>query len=425
MSQVLAARWVLVRGDLLLDGGGVRVEGGRVRELLENRRAVRKAAEEHGVMLRDFGDGVLTPGLVNAHAHLELGWARGLLGGGLGFARWVGDLVRARAGIGAEDEVEGVGSGARELLGGGTTCVGDIDASGAMGRALVEGRLGLGGPRTVRFREVLDAGDPTRREAALARVAEAPGEFGESPTDSWWEGLSPHAPFTCSPQLLRRCAELARARELPIQVHWAESEEERNWLLQGSGPFAKVLEGSPHRPGLELLAQAGLLGPKTSLVHANLPEEGDVERVARAGASVVHCPGTHAFFGRSPFDWEPWLRAGVPVALGTDSLASNAALSLPREMALARAAAPELDPETVWEAVTHSAARALGLSGQVGALEVGCLADCAFFDLGAGMGRGPGFRPRSSLLEALTLGEATLGPVLLAGETAAVGGREE
>ncbi|MFT5688507.1 MAG: cytosine/adenosine deaminase-related metal-dependent hydrolase [Planctomycetota bacterium] len=396
--RLYSARYLLSRVGLLLEGGGVCVQEGRIVELLGNPAAVRSRAGESSVEWHDLGDVVLTPGLVNAHAHLELGWAKGLLSGDAGFADWVVELIRARRDVTPEDEVAALISGANRLLETGTTTVGDIDASGA--RLRMDPHEQARGPFVLHLPEVLDGGDPTRSEAALERLRGI-----EDNILQLRPGLSPHAPFTVSPGLLRSCAAYANSRELAVQVHWAESEEERLWLLQGEGPFAGPLGNSPRQSGLQLLDQAGLLGRRTSLVHANLPESGDHERVASSGASIVHCPGTHAFFGRDPFQWQDWLKLSVPLALGTDSLASNADLDLRREMSLARDAAPDLDPEVLWKAATEGGARALCLETEVGALAPGLRADFALFDLGGDLPSGTPSAQYRSLLESLTSGE--------------------
>jgi cytosine/adenosine deaminase-related metal-dependent hydrolase len=116
-----------------------------------------------------------------------------------------------------------------------------------------------------------------------------------------------------------------------------------------------------------------------SLVHGNFPARGEAERIAAAGAVVVHCPGSHAWFEREPFPLEHYRRRGVVLALGTDSLASNEALDLRREMALLRRAHPHLRPEFVWDMATRNGARALGAAGRIGELIPGSAADiCAF-----------------------------------------------
>jgi len=356
------------------------VERGRVRAVLRGPRAVRRA----GGRIVDLGAAVLTPGLVDAHAHLELTALAGRVPATGGFGAWVGRLLALRARTPERELERGVRSGAQQLVRTGTTAVGDIDSTGLAARALKDGPL-----RVRLYREVLDGGDPERTGAAAARVSRALAGGA-----ALREGLSPHAPFSVTPELLAMLARVARRRRLPVTVHWSETRAELDWLRDGRGPLAPLLVRSPHRSGLDLLADAGLLGPATSLVHGNLPERGEALRIARAGATLVHCPGSHRFFGRAPFPLAHYRARRVHLALGTDSAASNDGLDMRHEMALLRAAHPSLAPETVWRMATEGGARALGWSDALGALAPGRRADLALFEVGA--------RGRRGILEELT-----------------------
>ena len=160
---------------------------------------------------------------------------------------------------------------------------------------------------------------------------------------------------------------------------------------------------------LDLIEEAGLLGPRTALVHGNLPAPGEPERLAATGTSLVHCPGTHRFFGRDPFPLEEYRRAGVNLALGTDSLASNTALDMRREMALLRQAQPGLAPAEVWLMATRGGARALDLQGQVGCLTPGARADLVLFGTESGQA--------DSILDELTAACPPVSRLFLAGRS--------
>jgi aminodeoxyfutalosine deaminase len=384
--KLFTARFLLPQPDRWFPGGGVLVSRGRIVRVLCGPAAVARARRDRRVEFEDLGDVVVTAGLVDAHAHLELGGFHRCLPGEGGFARWVGAMVERRRVTGAREYESGVAGGARRLLAGGTTTVGDIDATDA---------LGVADPsllRVRRYRELIDAGDGARTPSALRRVSRALRS-----TRSRFEGLSPHAPFTASRELLAAARRIASRRRVPLQVHWSESEEEISWLLHGTGPFAAFLPLSPRRSGLDLLEEAGLLGEGMALVHGNLPARGEIARIAAAGATVVHCPGTHAFFGREPFPWRRYLEGGVSLALGTDSLASNDDLDLRREMRLAREATPALDPAHLWSMGTTAAARALALSERVGDLREGLEADLVAWE-------GLGAVSLDTALDALTSG---------------------
>jgi cytosine/adenosine deaminase-related metal-dependent hydrolase len=346
-----------------------------VAELVEGSAACRRLARAQGARVVDLGDVALLPGLVNAHAHLELTGLAGRLPRGDGFAAWVGALLRAKAERSVSTLAEDARRGLESALHAGTTTLGDIastsatlGAVGALGRAVR--------PRVRLFREVLDAWDPARTDAALELIRAPLRE-----TSRLFEGYSPHAPFTVSRGLLAGLRRLSQKRPRPLSIHWAETQAELDWMRDGSGAFQAVLGSSPRGAGLDLLEEAGLLGETTSLVHGNLPARGEPERIASAGASLVHCPGTHAFFGRGDFPLARYQAAGVPLALGTDSLASNDSLDLTLEGQRLLEREPSLRPARVLQFATEGSARALALEQQVGRLEPGFLADAVILPL--------------------------------------------
>lgn len=402
-ARVVRARRILARSDEWIEDGGLLVRAGRIERVLRGPSAVRRAVREQADACVDLGEHVVAPGLVDAHAHLELGGLRGAVRARR-MVPWTRALVRERLACGAAELRRAVLDGAAELLRSGTTAVGDVDSSGAAGALGAALRL-----RAVVYRELLDARDPVRLPAQLARVRAT--RAGGARVR---RGLSPHAPHTVSDELLAAAGRwLARgtgARSAPraVAIHWSETEEELEWLATGRGPFRGLLGAhAGGASGLERIERAGLLGPRTALIHGNHPRRGEPRRIAEAGAVVVHCPGTHRFFGREPFPLARYRRAGVRLALGTDSLASNEALDMRREMRLFREAHPGVAPERVWEMATLGGARALGREGELGELVPGAPADLAVF--AATESR------RAPALEALTWGRAAVAGVWVSG----------
>lgn len=359
MREIIQARWLLRDPFHVQRGGALVLEEGRIGELHSGAKAGLKV----GV---DLGDAVLLPGFVNAHAHLELP--------ALGeeapreFLPWVSAVLGRRAKLRIEDYESQVRSGAKRLLSTGTTCVGDVDSSGASTRLLPG--LGL---RSRVYREVLDGDNPERFPAQQERLA-LPWPEGLH------RGLSPHAPHTVSDALLKACVQTATAGDLPLSVHWSETPEELSWLLEGSGPLANFLKESPRCSGLDRLQRGGALTRPLSLVHGNFAAPGELAHLVQHQVSLVHCPGTHRYFGRDPVPMMEWVRCGLQVALGTDSLASNGDLDMAREMLLLREQHPELAPAMVLDWATRGGARALSLQDSIGDLSVGKWADFIALD---------------------------------------------
>lgn len=368
--RLLRAAWVVERSGRAHAGGGLLIHQGRIERVLRTASAVDRCESELGLIAQDWSKQVVAPGWINAHAHLELSALHQRLGPGADFPSWILALIAERPQITPQHWTQACEQSARELLASGTTRVVDIDS------------MGLSNPtfqawpgRRIAMHEVLDAQDPARSSAALERAlknidaAQVPRERAER------HGLAPHAPYTLSAGLARQLAAAAQARGLLLSIHWSETPEEEEFLEHARGPFVGLLPAVGGGRGLQRLQAAGLLGPRTILVHGNaaLPQE----RLDLRGqcAGLVHCPGTHAWFGRPRFELEAWLASEVPLALGTDSLASHTQLSMQLELATLLEQHPTLDPWQAHALATLGGARLLGLAGQEGALEPGCRAD--------------------------------------------------
>ena len=332
--------------------------------------------EHPGLTPTGLGDAVLLPGLVNAHAHLELSDAP-RPAGPVEFAEWVVQLLSAPASGRTLEEV--VPGALRDCARLGVTTVGDIAREPLRVRVLCE--AASSGTRVVSFGEVRAMGQ--RRSLLEERLAAA-----IEPAAGVAVGVSPHAPYSVEPHGYRRCLEVCRSLDLPLMTHLAETAEEADFLREHAGPLRRIwdavggfdadvptFDGGPIR----FAASLGLLDyAKTLLAHVNYCDDAELAILAAGKASVVYCPRTHAYFGHPPHRWREMLAAGVNVAVGTDSLASSPTLDLLEDLRLLRRLAPEVPAVEVWHIGTSRGAAALGL-GDVGTLRVGSRADCVAF----------------------------------------------
>jgi cytosine/adenosine deaminase-related metal-dependent hydrolase len=218
---------------------------------------------------------------------------------------------------------------------------------------------------------------PARFADAQARLALAP-----APSDRYRPGLTCHAPYSCSPDLLGLVAAAGAARSGPYTLHVAESAEEAAMFREGRGALWDFcrrifpgLEPSAGETPIGFLGRRGLI-PKGSLfAHCNWADDDDIGILAATETSVVHCPRSRDFFGHGGFPWDCLRAAGVNICLGTDSLASNEGLSLFDEMAEFRRERPGVKAEEILAMATVNAARALGMRDELGCLKRGAKAD--------------------------------------------------
>jgi 5-methylthioadenosine/S-adenosylhomocysteine deaminase len=337
----------------------------------------------------DLGDVILTPGLVNAHCHLELTAMRGFLED-LDFRRWILRLTSARAAVFDRDALlDAARFGVEEGLRAGITTFADTSESAVGLQAMREAAV-----RGIVFQEVFGP-DPSQCARSIADLREKIGGLRYLETPLVRVGVSPHAPYTVSDDLFRATAALARELNLPVAVHVAESELETQLVATGSGGFADGLRrrGIDVAPRAEspiaLLQACGVLDARPLLIHCIRVNAADVERIASSSSSVAHCPISNAKLGHGVAPLLDLLAAGIPVGLGSDSMASNNRMDLLEEARIALLAQRAVSrlgdaPEAadMIDLATIAGARALGLDAQIGSLETGKQADLAAFAIG-------------------------------------------
>jgi 5-methylthioadenosine/S-adenosylhomocysteine deaminase len=375
--RLLTARWVfpvtappIADGAVALRGGAIVGVGTRARLVAEYPTADRWDLEE----------AALLPGLVNCHTHLELPACSPPAADGT-FVEWLVGVIEGRRQLSLEAQERCAQIGARALLESGTTCVGEVSTSGQSLAPLL--RAGL---RGVVYREILGL----LPEEAAARCAAARADLGRMRQMARGRlfriGLSPHSPYSLSETLFQACGALLPGPTVPCCIHAAESREEGEFLAGGGGaiprrlyPAAGCTTPPPRRPArspVEYLDAVGALGWRPLVIHAVHVDGADCRQMADRGARVAHCPRSNARLSGGVAPVPEFLRQGIAVGLGTDSLASVPTLDLWDEMRACLAAhRGRVTPAEVLAMATLGGGRALGLADQVGSLEVGKRAD--------------------------------------------------
>ena len=301
----------------------------------------------------DLGEAILCAGFVNAHLHLDLSLPRPTETMVGSFDDWLLSVVEARQQLGEDGLTIQAAAGAEETLAGGTTAIFDIDPAGASITALTDSPL-----RRLLLREVISV--HSQPEFDLDPL----GHFLRGGVDAKRElrGISPHSSYTVHPELLARLLPWCRQHDVPWAMHIAEPTWERQLLVDGTGEGARFLEGFGADPAsfrrgqtmIEALRESGDLTRHGLIIHGNECSDDELAAIGDSGAALVWCPRSHAFFGRAPHPAPDAVKAGVPVMLGTDGKVSSGTLSMLDEMGAARAAAVDLDIETIWKmAIVH------------------------------------------------------------------------
>lgn len=370
----LRARWIFPGCEPSLENGTIEITAGRIAAIHDRPVPVRPTC--------DLGNVAIIPGLVNAHTHLELSDLASPLAPARPFSSWLRAVMahrRDRTARGAAGDTA-IAAGRSESARSGTTLIGDI-----VGQSAPESSSGTQQcPRTAEFLEILGLSSE-RERLQLERAREH-----LTVDTSTIRGLSPHAPYSVHPDLLRGAIDLAVQHRAPLAMHLAETPSEIELLATGTGEFVRFLEelgvwrddaiprGSRPVDYLRELARA----PRVLAIHGNYLDDEEIGFIAdHPNLSVVYCPRTHAFFGHAPHPWRTMLSQGVNLVLGTDSRASNPDLSLFAELQFLRRLAPDFDPSQLLPLGTINGAFALGLEQETGSLVVGKSADLAIVAL--------------------------------------------
>jgi cytosine/adenosine deaminase-related metal-dependent hydrolase len=241
----------------------------------------------------DLGDVALLPGLVNAHCHLDYTDMAGELLPPKQFPDWLKLMITAKSSWRYSDYAESWLHGSKMLVRTGTTTVGDIEAVPELLPEVWEGTP----LRVVSYIEMLGI---TSRRTPKAILAEAAERIEAASSPRCMTGISPHAPYSTLPDLLKLSGETARRRKWRVTTHVAESALEYemfteargvmyDWLRRSGRDMTDCGLGSP----VEHLSRCGLLGENLLAVHANYLGPKDAALLGRRKVSVAHCPRSH------------------------------------------------------------------------------------------------------------------------------------
>ena len=388
-AQAIHARWVIP-----VEPAGVVFEHHTV--LLEDTRisALMPSAQwrSPGPQVEEIAcpEHALIPGLINAHTHAAMSLFRGMADD-RPLMTWLEQYIwpaEARS-VNREFVRDGTRLAAAEMLLGGTTCFNDMYFFGdEAARAAIEtGIRAVIGMIVIGFPSAWagDVDDYFRKGQAVH------DQFRGHPLIT--TAFAPHAPYTVDDAALRRVATLAEELDLPVHMHVHETEDE----------VARAVATMGVRP-LRRLQDLGLVTPRLLAVHMTCLDQGELDALALAGTSVVHCPESNLKLASGFCPVAALIARGVNVACGTDGPASNNDLDMLSELRtaslLAKGVAGDpcaLPAAAALRMATYNGALALGLERVTGSLEAGKLGDMVAIDLGGARAR-PVYNPVSQIV---------------------------
>ena len=327
-------------------------------------------------------DRLAIPGLINCHTHSYMSFMRNVADD-LSFMDWLfGTIDPIEQKMTDEDTYWGACLAIIEMMKSGTTCFNDMQMNiHQTTRAVKES-----GMRAVICRGLVGSGDDEGGQMRLRQAFEERDAARDCDRLSFM--LGPHAPYTCDEGYMRIVSEEAKKNHMRIHVHLSESESE----------IQQIKEKYGYSP-IEMAERNGLFEVPAIAAHCVQITESDMEILKAKGVSVVTNPASNMKLGNGFAPVPEMLEKGINVCIGTDGAASNNSLNLFHEMSLLALIhkGVKKTPQCISAAqnfriATINGAKALGLSEEIGSLEVGKKADIAILNLNT-----PSLTPRNNL----------------------------
>ena len=347
--------------------GSVLVENDKIVDITE------KTGQKDAEVVIDGEKKVLMPGLVNTHTHLSMSLLRGLADD-LPLDTWLNDYIwPVEANLAGEYCYAGALLSCIEMIKSGTTTFNDMyffmdDVAKAVDEAGLRGMLCHG---------MIDLGDEEKRNAEFKETERIIEKCHNTADGRIKVAFGPHAPYTCSEELLVGVREKADKMGLKIHIHVSETEFE----------VQQVTEAHGARP-FEYLNEIGFLGSDVIAAHAVWLSDKEMGIIKEKEVSLSHNPSSNMKLASGISPVSKLNNAGVNVSLGTDGAASNNNLDMIEEMKTAALLqkvntmdSTVLPAEQVFEMATISGAIALGLQDEIGTIKAGKKADLVLLDM--------------------------------------------
>ena len=342
---------------------------------LENSQIVYVGQENQEILKQadqiiDYQGAWIMPGLVNCHTHSAMTGLRGIRDDS-NLHEWLEDYIwPAEAEFTPEMTTKAVKEALTEMLQSGTTTFNDMYNPNGVEIEKIYDVLKASKMRCY-FSPTLFSSDMETTDETIAKTRAVIGTIKGYQDPNFKVMVAPHSPYSCSRELLEASLNLAKKEDIPLHIHVAETQEESGIILKRYGK----------RP-LAFLDELGYLDHQAVFAHGVELNEAEIARLADSQVAIAHNPISNLKLASGIAPVVQLQKAGVPVGIATDSVASNNNLDIFEEgrtaallQKMKSGDASQFPIETALKALTIEGAKVLGMEDEIGSLEVGKQAD--------------------------------------------------
>lgn len=373
--SIISARIVVPISSAPVRDGAVAISNGKIISVGTKSEIIR---EFNNARLIDIGDRILMPALVNAHSHISLSDA-GHVNTKKPFPEWMNDLIAYRKQQTDSDILISSTNGLRELIRNGITTTGDSDLCRIPLQSALKNNF-----RGVFYYEVFGLFNQIQILGIwkYKREIEKAKQLANEVTRV---GISPHAPYTVTPAVLRFVSSYAKQSKLPVTMHVSESMGEIEFMRSVNcdlrnmfAPFERRIPTTDLTP-LCHVDSFGIINERFICGHGVHLTHDEFKLLAKRSASLVSCPSSNHNLSAGHLDIRKPLEASVNLCIGTDSLASGDSYDLFNELRLSMIMPDSeeisIKPLNALKMITTNPAKALGFDNDIGTIESGKSAD--------------------------------------------------
>ncbi len=323
----------------------------------------------------EYISGLLTPGFINCHCHLELSHMKGLIPEATGLVDFVFKLITQRHAA-PEEILAGIKSGEDEMLSSGIVAVGDI----------CNNVLTLSQKRKQRidYYNFIESSGwlPSVAETRFNSVYALLNAFSELSAPHHFSSIVPHAPYSVSKELWTLITPFFKNRV--VSMHNQETVSENQFFEEGKGDFNRMytlmkIDNKHHIPTGKSSLQSSFnylqAASQILLVHNTCTQQRDLDYIRLSGRTkptwFCLCVNANLYIEKALPPLQLIRDNGFPIVLGTDSLASNHHLSLVEEIKTIQNNWPQIPLEEILKWATLNGAKALGMDQKLGSLQKG------------------------------------------------------